>query len=178
MAKAKKPTTVYEDPPRKHVLLLTCMDQRLMDDTVRFMNKLNLHNRYDHLILAGSTMGARLLSSASNKPDVVLPWRNVFFDHLVTAIDSLGRQIADIFLIEHLDCGAYRVLHPEPEVRRVYTDYKEIKKIRGYHQLEVFEFAKEVDAFCQARAVNQPAWKGIRVRCFLMDVMGEVEELL
>ena len=33
--------------PRKHVLLLTCMDVRLIDNTVTYMNSLNLTNRYD-----------------------------------------------------------------------------------------------------------------------------------
>lgn len=61
MARAKKKSTtlpppppnrlasVFDDPPRKNALLLSCMDQRLLDETVQFMNELNLHNRYDQV---------------------------------------------------------------------------------------------------------------------------------
>lgn len=50
--KSAQMESVFDDPPRKHVMLLSCMDQRLLDETVRFMNALNLHNRYDQVALA------------------------------------------------------------------------------------------------------------------------------
>ena len=40
-------------PPRKNVLLLSCMDLRLIDDLVPFMEGDNLSNRYDQLVFAG-----------------------------------------------------------------------------------------------------------------------------
>ncbi len=56
-------TPVEVNPPRKHVFLLSCMDTRLLDDTAHFMNGLNLENRYDQVIFAGSAIGARLLKT-------------------------------------------------------------------------------------------------------------------
>ncbi len=45
------------DLPQDNVLLVTCMDLRLIDDIVDFMNHDNLRNRYDHVVFAGA--GAR-----------------------------------------------------------------------------------------------------------------------
>ena len=39
-------------------MLLSCMDFRLLDDIVVFMNALGYHNNYDQYILAGSSLGA------------------------------------------------------------------------------------------------------------------------
>jgi hypothetical protein len=93
---------------------------RLLDNTVTFMNRLNLQNRYDHLILAGAAMGARQLETDVGKAK--LPWKGVFFDHLTAAIDVLHREIKDIFLLEHFDCGAYKYLHPVSQVREEYEE--------------------------------------------------------
>lgn len=181
---AKKPkTSLFEEPPRRHVLLLTCMDQRLLDDTVAFMNGMNLENRYDHLILAGSAMGARLLGSEVKPSGVTLPWKQVFFDHLAAAINLLKRQIKDIFLLEHLDCGAYMQLHPDEKVREKYTNATSAEMV-ALHIPEVTKFAKEVEKFCAEQEKNyqgdtQPnPWTEIRVHCLLMDLMGNVEEIL
>ncbi|MFP4079280.1 MAG: twin-arginine translocation signal domain-containing protein, partial [Ectothiorhodospira sp.] len=39
-------------------LLLTCMDFRLMDEIERYMTYRGLRNKYDHMILAGASLGA------------------------------------------------------------------------------------------------------------------------
>ena len=113
MAKAKKPkrslpppppnrlACVLDDPPRKNVLLLSCMEQRLLDETVRFMNELNLHNRYDQVALAGGAMGVQQLPKRPSDPSAT--WWATFTAHLSTAIDELHRPIKDVFLLDHLD---------------------------------------------------------------------------
>lgn len=179
----RRMASVFDDPPRNNVLLLTCMDQRLLDDTVRFMNDLNLHNRYDQVALAGSAMGARLL------PDPNLPdperWRAVFFLHLQEAINTLHRPIKDVFLLEHLDCGAYKYLHPVKSVKKKYA-VAGPKKRTSLHRRELNEFAWEVKQFIDAQqssAVGQSAkkkaaaWTDIRVSYFVMDLLGEVTQL-
>lgn len=171
--------SVYEEPPRKHVLLLTCMDQRLLDDIVQFMNGLNLQNRYDQVILAGASMGALRL------PEKTTPkWKQVFFDHLVAAINVLHRDIKDIFLLEHLDCGAYKYLHPDDDVQKAYFEARELSELVVHHSHEVLTFADEVRRFCIAQQekarndtmVTVKQWQDIRVRSFLMDLIGNVHE--
>jgi carbonic anhydrase len=178
--KDQRSKSVYTDPPRRHVVLLSCMDTRLLDNTVQFMDSLNLQNRYDHLIFAGSAMGTRLLTSSASQPGVALPWKNVFFDHLVAAIEDLNRDVSDIFLLEHLDCGAYKKLHPDATIRKKYNEQKDIANLVPYHRHEVREFATEIEAFCQKRqqqSANPSRWQDISVHCLLMNLRGDVQEL-
>ena len=82
--------------PRKNVLLLSCMDLRLLDNLVAFMNFENLENRYDQFILAGA-------SGRSQPRAVVGP--------VVPRPPAPGRgdciEIKYVYIIEHRDCGAY-----------------------------------------------------------------------
>lgn len=179
MARAPAPKSVYDDPPRKQVLLLSCMDLRFLDNTVGFMDGLNLQNRYDQVILAGAAMGARLLTSTPDPNGPPLPWKAVFFDHLTAAINLLHRDIKDIFLLEHLDCGAYKYLHPDSKVRDEYSAERDVSKLEKYHRTEARHFAREVEAYCkdQHKVVGGDAWKDIRVRCLVMDLVGRVTDL-
>lgn len=150
MATAPSKLTHPKDPPRKQVFLLTCMDLRLTDDTAAFMNGLNLENRYDHVTLAGSAMGARLLGTPVPGTEVICPWKAIFFHHLTAAINVLHRDVSDIMIIEHLDCGAYRELHPDPAVRAKYNKLSKIdmQRLVPTHQKEAHAFAREVEDFC------------------------------
>lgn len=179
MASKKNTKSIWDDPPRKNVFLLTCMDLRLLDDTVHFMNSLNLENRYDQLILAGSSMGARLLGTAIDSSGTELPWKAVFFQHLTAAIDVLHRDIKDIILLEHLDCGAYKYLHPDEDVRSDYKECEDLDELADFHRTELTEFAKEIRKFCRHKHKSEgnAAWKGIRVRCLIMDLLGDVEDI-
>ncbi len=106
---------LMESPPRKHVFMLSCMDLRFLDDIVEFMDALNLANRYDHIVFAGASLGVMELSSPSalTKSASTSSWKDVFFHHLEVAINVLRREVKDIFILEHLDCGAYKHYHPQ-----------------------------------------------------------------
>ena len=110
-----KKSTSKHPTPRKHVLVLTCMDLRLLDDTVSFMDQYNLANRYDQIVFAGSALGVLRLSSPSvndHSQSTRSVWKDVLFHHLQIAIDVLDRTVKDIFILEHRDCGAYEHYHP------------------------------------------------------------------
>jgi carbonic anhydrase len=186
--------SVFDDPPRKNVFLLCCMDQRLLDDTVRFMNGLNLHNRYDQV--------NRLSSPTEDSPS---EWQPVFLHDLVAAIDVLHRPIEDVFLVDHLDCGAYKYLHPDEAVQVEYraASYERMIEL---HADELRVLAEQVRDFCseQRQAAEQrraevlsscapdtdclksaeklhgdlvEAWTDIRVSYFVMDLLGKVTQL-
>ncbi len=80
-------------------LLLSCMDYRLVDDIVRYMDGRGLTNNYDHVVLAGASLGA-----VSEK----LNWGKTFWDHLEVAIKL--HHIKKVIVLDHKDCGAYRVV--------------------------------------------------------------------
>jgi hypothetical protein len=116
------------------------------------------------------------------------PWKDVFFDHLVGAIDLLGREVKDIFILEHLDCGAYKKLHPDKEVQAAYAAADRVSDLRPFHETEAHRFAKDVRRFCRERseakgsaakdgAGGPAAWADIRVHCLLMDLRGDVTEI-
>lgn len=81
-------------------LLLSCMDYRLVDDTARYMDGRGLTNQYDHVILAGASLGV-LNNQFKN-------WSKTFWEHLKVAIDL--HHIKRVILMDHRDCGAYKVI--------------------------------------------------------------------
>lgn len=186
--------------PRKHVLLLTCMDVRLIDNTVTYMNSLNLTNRYDQVVFAGAALGVLHMSSPPHEGHPVstgAAWRDVFFHHLHLAIEVLDRNVGDIFIVEHRDCGAYQHYHPthnEP-----YGDDPAGQELEEkHHREQAFQLARAIREYCvkqqdvsreAIRATENGAvrvesewrlksWSNIRVQCFLMDLRGQVLPLI
>lgn len=80
-------------------LLLSCMDYRLVDDIVRYMDSHDMTNKYDHVVLAGASLGA-----VSEK----LNWGKTFWDHLNVALEL--HHVHKVIILDHKDCGAYRVV--------------------------------------------------------------------
>ncbi len=106
-------------------LLLTCMDYRLVDKTGRYMDGRGLRNKYDHVILAGASLGALTEKYPA--------WNQTFWEHLSVAIDL--HKIRKVIVMDHRDCGAYKVIlgedlaknrSKETEVHR--TKLRELKK--------------------------------------------------
>lgn len=81
-------------------LLLSCMDYRLMDDVTRYMDGIGMTDRYDHIILAGASLGA----TTSKFP----AWNETFWEHLEVAIKL--HHIHRVYVMDHRDCGAYKVV--------------------------------------------------------------------
>ena len=81
-------------------VLLSCMDYRLTAKTTEYMASRGLAGKYDHLILAGASLGAVTLKF----PD----WGHTFRQHLQVAIDL--HHIHQVVILDHRDCGAYKVI--------------------------------------------------------------------
>lgn len=89
------------------VLLLTCMDYRLMDEIVAYMDGRDLRDKYDHVILAGASLGALTKQRPS--------WSRTFFEHVDVALKL--HHIKKVMIIDHRDCGAYKVFLGEAAVK-------------------------------------------------------------
>lgn len=91
--------------PRAHAsgkteaLLLSCMDYRLMDDIEKYMSGRGMRNKYDHIVLAGASLGALVEKYPA--------WRQTFWSHVDIAIQL--HQIHKVMVMDHRDCGAYKV---------------------------------------------------------------------
>lgn len=80
-------------------LMLSCMDYRLVDDLVKFMEAEGLNDNYDHVVLAGASLGA--------VSDKFKDWHETFWQHLDVAIKL--HHIEEVIVIDHRDCGAYKL---------------------------------------------------------------------
>jgi hypothetical protein len=94
-------------------LLLSCMDYRLMDNIEDYMSGRGMRDKYDHVVLAGASLGA--------VTDKYPAWNKTFWEHLDIAITL--HSIHKVIVMDHRDCGAYKViLGPEhakdPKVER------------------------------------------------------------
>ena len=105
-------------------LLLSCMDYRLMDDVERYMAERGLADKYDHVILAGASLGAIT--------DVFPSWQQTFWDHVDIAITL--HNIQRVILLDHRDCGAFKVLLGE-----THTATPNIEKATHAEQLAILK---------------------------------------
>lgn len=108
-------------------IMLSCMDYRLVDDLVNFMEAHDYHDAYDHVVLAGASLGV--------VHEAFADWHEVFWDHVQLAKDLHG--ITEVIVIDHRDCGAYRLALTEAAVD---TPEKET----AAHRDTMMEFARQV----------------------------------
>ncbi len=80
-------------------LALTCIDYRLVDDAVRFFDRLHLRNDYDQVSLAGASLAAVSPAFPSSNA--------AFWDHVNIAREL--HHIKKVIVIDHRDCGAFKV---------------------------------------------------------------------
>ena len=119
------------DPARAdgkaRALMLSCMDYRLVDDLVTFMEAHDYHDDYDHVVLAGASLGV--------VNDAFADWHAVFWRHLELAKQLHG--VTEVIVIDHRDCGAYRLALTEEAV-----DTPEKETVA--HRETMQEFARQV----------------------------------
>jgi carbonic anhydrase len=106
-------------------LLLSCMDYRLMDDIERYMSGRGLRDKYDHVVLAGASLGAIT--------DKFPAWNQTFWEHLDIAIKL--HHITKVIVMDHRDCGAYKVIlgdqHAKDPALELATHAAQLTKLKG-----------------------------------------------
>jgi hypothetical protein len=167
MARQTLPQDLSYQPPRGNVLLLSCMDLRLLDDIVKFMNHDNLANRYDHVVFAGAALGALGAPGAKDehgKPLDFSHWKRAFEDHLGAAVKL--HNISDVYILEHRNCGAYyKVFHVSDDFQDSDDDQRKEEECH-FNYATLLE--KEIATWANKAGVE------LRTHKFLMDLRGEV----
>lgn len=155
-------------PARGQVMLLTCMDLRLLDEIGEFMESDNLSNRYDHVVFAGAALGVVKGESASTgNSRVKSKWKDVFFDHLEAAYKL--HSIEDVYVLEHRNCGAYDKVF---KVCKTFGDSpKDLKAEEHCHRKYVKQLRKEIVRWSKKKGIP------MRVTSFIMDLRGNVKLL-
>jgi len=132
-------------------LLLSCMDFRLIDETERYMSGRGLRNKYDHIILAGASLGALT--------DKYPAWGKTFWEHLEVAIQL--HKIHKVFVMDHRDCGAYKVILGEDLT-------KDPANEKAVHASKLTQLAKLI----------KDKYPKLEVELLLMSLDGKVEVIV
>ena len=88
-------------------LVLSCMDFRFVNDTVIFLNKTHKDD-YNKFSLAGASLGYN--------QDKFKEWGTTFDKHIELSKDL--HNINEIVVVDHMDCGAYRILYDNPNMSK------------------------------------------------------------
>lgn len=131
-------------------VVLSCMDYRVMDHLAVWLHKRGYRYNYDHLVLAGASLGALVKQQPA--------WGETFWSHLQIAIDL--HKVKKAIIVDHRDCGAYNVFvgkdHDKTRAAETAIHAKYLRRLRD-------EIAK-----------RQPA---LGVELFLMDLNGTTEAI-
>ena len=93
-------------------LVLTCMDFRLLDDLVSYMNKNGYDNNYNQFILAGGSLGYN--------QNIYDEWKKALDKHIELALEL--HKIKEIIIIDHMKCSVYKKFYNKIEL----TDNEEL----------------------------------------------------
>lgn len=132
-------------------IVLSCMDFRLVDDLVAYLDDASgMKNDYDHVVLAGASLGA--------VHEAFAKWHDVFWDHVGLAVKL--HSVHEIIAVDHRDCGAYKLALGEDAVN---TPEKET----AAHTTILTQFAAEA----------KKRFPDLEVKGYLMALDGTVEPI-
>lgn len=163
--------------PQKNVLAISCIDLRLTDNLLRFLQYDNLANRYDHFTLAGTSLCS--FASGQHKElfnkqqlrnyDEFRAWKRSLDDHLGIAVAL--HDIRDVYIIEHRDCGAYQTF-------LINGNFDTAQKEKEAHAFFAKALSDEINSRVYEEYKDGKVQKyHLRVHCFLIDLRGNVELL-
>lgn len=132
-------------------VVLTCMDYRLVDKTVAYLDSLeHMQGEYDHIVLAGGSLGVVI--------DKWPAWAQTFWDHVQIAIDL--HHVKDVIVLDHRDCGAYKVVYG-----------------KNFAELPAEETAIHTENLKKIGALLKAKFPTIKVELGLMALDGKVEKI-
>lgn len=167
------------DVPTKNVLVLGCIDLRLTDETIAFLNADNLQNRFDYFTLAGTSLCTHAKEFAADFDNKILKkfshftdWRNTLLNHVQSAIEL--HQIMDVYIIEHRDCGAYKIFLKDGTFGPDRAEEEEEAHLKYAKTL-----AKKLEKLKTRYLSHDGTIKTtmLKVHAFLIDLRGDVQLL-
>ena len=129
-------------------MLLTCIDPRFPEPTIKYMESRDMVGKYSQFSFAGAAIG------------VVAPqfkaWQPAFWDNLATTIEL--HNVPKVIAMNHRDCGAAKIAYGADKVANPQIETET-------HKAALMEFKKQV-------AERQPK---LAVELGLMALDGKVE---
>lgn len=186
------PRSYPNDPPvRGLALVITCVDFRLLDDLVCYLDHENLTNRYYHLALGGAGLAFGDVACSPVKPNTSHPdyspsgidpagWRKLLLDHLVVTLKLTKGKLTDVLIVEHRDCGAFRtelgLEFPDDRIGQVQEE--EMHRHFGFGLADtLLKLLRDIKADKKLSEIHEYAKKVKPPRVYLMDLRGNVERL-
>jgi len=129
-------------------MLLSCIDPRFPEPTIRYMERRHMVGKYSQFSIAGASIG------------VVAPafktWAPAFWDNLAATIEL--HRVPKVIAINHRDCGAAKIAYGADAVKDKAAE-------TATHKAALLEFKKQVGE-------KQPS---LKVELGLMTLDGKVE---
>lgn len=150
-------------------LVITCIDYRLIDEAVTYLNEKGFENQYDEFILAGASLGYTTSLSTLGYSG----WSTVLDDHITISYNL--HKIKDVIVMDHMDCGAYKAQYGASTLSSSYVETK-------YHieNLNLFRTAINKKYVISADDQNDPDKKKpkFNVQTWLMSIEdGSVDQM-
>jgi hypothetical protein len=147
------PDTYAEDNHKAKALVLSCIDYRLISDTIEFLESQCYAHAFDFTTLAGASLGF-------NQHEYPC-WNETFLQQVDLAIEL--HHIKKIIVIDHMDCGAYKLFYPCLQKHHHYDDVKE----RILHIKNIRKFVSKM----------REIYPKFVYHGYIIDLNGEVEEV-
>lgn len=138
-------------------LVITCIDFRLIDEAVEYLNSKGYLDNYDEFILAGASLGYNTSLNALNVNPKYSGWDKVLENHI--DISYSLHKIKEIIIIDHMDCGAYKAQLNDGQS---YSKYEEINK--HVENLNIFR-----------NTINSKYSSKYNVKTWIMSLDGTVD---
>ena len=87
-------------------MLLTCIDPRFPDNSLRYMRGRSMAGQYSQFAFAGAAIGVVAPAFAD--------WRKTFWDNLAASIQL--HRIPKVIALNHRDCGAAKIAYGAEKV--------------------------------------------------------------
>ena len=130
-------------------IVITCMDFRLIDDVVNYLNDQGYNNNYDEFILSGASLGYN--------QTIYSVWAEALDKHIELA-EKL-HHIGEVIVIDHMNCGAYKLFYNKNSI----SEPDELV----LHKENANKFKKTI----------KQKFPHLKVKTLLMKLTGEVLEL-
>ncbi len=142
------PSLAFGASGKYDAMLLTCIDPRFPEPTIKYMESRSMVGKYSQFSFAGAAIGAVAPAFKT--------WAPAFWDNLAASIQL--HSIPKVIAMNRRDCGAAKIAYGEAAVAS-----REIET--ATHKASLMEFKKQV-------AEKQPK---LTVELGLMAIDGKVE---
>jgi carbonic anhydrase len=159
---------VIHDNHIAKAFVITCIDFRLIDEAVAYLNSINLLNEYDEFIVAGASLGYNTSCNVVTGKTTTL-WTQCVDDHI--EISYALHKISQIIVVDHMACGAFKHQLNNGNAFNPYDELKEhVKQLNDFRTTINGKYTKDKST------VDTTQIPKYTVKPCLMNLNGSVDE--